>query len=177
MLTSSPIVPLTNKKLTAKLRSPTSPSAMSNDTQHRTSLDARGPAEAALDPLSQVCLHRVSSQSRAHANQFLPTCSISSKERTRRPPYTSYGPRTQSLHRIRLRARLSKRMRTRSRVQSRRGMEGHTKQTRSKLALSSDPIRSPHPAEGSSVEQSLAHASGISGASSCRQCPPLVGLK
>jgi len=177
MLISSPIVPLTNKKLTAKLRSPTSPSAMSNDTPNRTSLDARGPAEAALDPLSQVCLHRVSSQSRAHANQFLRTCSISSKERTRRPPYISYDHTTQSLHRVRLRARLSKRMRTRSRVQSRRGMVGYTRQTRSKLALPSDPTRSPHPAEGSSVEQSLAHASRISGASSCRQCPPLVGLK
>jgi hypothetical protein len=58
MLTLPPIGPLSNKKLAAKLRSPTSPSALSNDTTNRGSAEGRRPSEAAIDPLSQVCPHR-----------------------------------------------------------------------------------------------------------------------
>jgi hypothetical protein len=57
MLILPPIGPLSNKKLAAKLRSPTSPSALSNDTTNRGSAESRRPSEAAIDPLSQVCLH------------------------------------------------------------------------------------------------------------------------
>ncbi|KAH7384331.1 WD40-repeat-containing domain protein [Phaeosphaeria sp. MPI-PUGE-AT-0046c] len=45
--------PLSSKKLAAKLRSPTSPSAISNDTTNRASTEGRRPSEAAIDPLSQ----------------------------------------------------------------------------------------------------------------------------
>jgi hypothetical protein len=55
MLIVTPIASLNNRKLAAKLRSPTSPSAISNDTTNRGSTEGRRPSEAAIDPLSQVC--------------------------------------------------------------------------------------------------------------------------
>jgi hypothetical protein len=55
LIVVTPIGSLSNRKLTAKLRSPTSPSAVSNDTTHRGSTEGRRPSEAAIDPLSQVC--------------------------------------------------------------------------------------------------------------------------
>lgn len=49
--------PLTNKKLAAKLRNPTSSPAPSNDTHNGSNNEGRRASEAAMDPLSQVCLH------------------------------------------------------------------------------------------------------------------------
>ncbi|CAO2655191.1 Nn.00g102550.m01.CDS01 [Neocucurbitaria sp. VM-36] len=58
MLIPKPIGPLTNKKLGAKLRSPTSPSAQSNETHNGSNGDGRRPSEVAIDPLSQQILQR-----------------------------------------------------------------------------------------------------------------------
>jgi hypothetical protein len=56
MLIVTPTGSLSPIKLAAKLRSPTSPSALSNGTTNRGSTEGRRPSEAAIDPLSQVCL-------------------------------------------------------------------------------------------------------------------------
>jgi hypothetical protein len=60
MLTPRPIgPPLSNKKLAAKLRSPTTPSAPpSSDTQYGNVDDGRRLSETPIDPLSQQILHR-----------------------------------------------------------------------------------------------------------------------
>ncbi|KAH3912890.1 hypothetical protein HBH56_108830 [Parastagonospora nodorum] len=57
---------LSNRKLAAKLRSPTSPSAVSNDTTHRGSTEGRRPSEAAIDPLSQQILQRTNTSPAVH---------------------------------------------------------------------------------------------------------------
>ncbi|KAJ4320105.1 hypothetical protein N0V94_003575 [Neodidymelliopsis sp. IMI 364377] len=49
---------VTNGKLVAKLRSPTSPTAHTNDAQNSNSNDGRNPSDAGMDPLSQVCTYK-----------------------------------------------------------------------------------------------------------------------
>ncbi|KAF1355746.1 WD repeat-containing protein 44 [Lizonia empirigonia] len=56
MLTRTSVV--TNGKLTAKLRSPASPTAPPNDAHNGSGSDGRRPSEAAMDPLSQQILKR-----------------------------------------------------------------------------------------------------------------------
>jgi hypothetical protein len=118
MLIAKSIGPLTNKKLAAKLRSPTSPSALSTETQNRGSIDGRRQSEAAIDPLSQVCPYRASNRTGREANSAFRTCSKSSRGQTHRLPYTSYGHKIQMLQHFRRRPRPMKRTRIRSRVES-----------------------------------------------------------
>jgi hypothetical protein len=137
MLTLAPIAPLSSKKLAAKLRSPTSPSALSNDTTNRGSAEGRRPSEAAIDPLSQVCAHRGSSP--AGSRTRLTQGSKSSSGRTLRRAYTSCDRKMPTPRQARPRHRPTKRARTRSRAGRLHATgAGPTRQTRSEQPLPDD---------------------------------------
>lgn len=91
MLTLKPVV--TNGKLVANLRSPTSPTH-SDEVHNGDGSEDTGTPEAAIDPLSQVCISR--ELCKAHYEADRATCSKYSGERTHLPPYKSCGLRTQT---------------------------------------------------------------------------------
>jgi hypothetical protein len=134
MLMSKPTGPLSTKKLAAKLRSPTSPSALSSDTLIRRSTDGRRPSEAAIDPLSQVCLYEKFAPV-ATAN-CISTHSKSYREQTPHPPSTRYDYRTPNLPRCNFRPRPMKQTQTRSRVENRHEtLAEQARQTRSEHSI------------------------------------------
>ena len=113
MLTPGPIGPLSNKKLVAKLRSPTSPSAQqTSDSQNGNLGDGTRLSETPIDPLSQVCTDKVR-HAETDANRASPY-SKSSRERIRRPRYRNYDRKPPSPCRVNHRLRRTMQTRTRS---------------------------------------------------------------
>ena len=104
MLTPGFIGPLSNKKLVAKLRSPTSPSAQPTaDSQNGYVGDGTRLSETPIDPLSQVCTDKVR-HAGTDANRASPY-SKSSRERIRRRLYRNYDRKTPSPYRANRRLR------------------------------------------------------------------------
>ena len=92
------------KKLVAKLRSPTSPSAQPTaDSQNGYVGDGTRLSETPIDPLSQVCTDKVR-HAGTDANRASPY-SKSSRERIRRRLYRNYDRKTPSPYRANRRLR------------------------------------------------------------------------
>jgi hypothetical protein len=135
MLTPGSTGPLSNKKLVAKLRSPTSPSSQpTTDLQNGYVGDGTRLSETHIDPLSQVCTERVRDAGTG-ANCASPY-SKSSRERIRRLQYRNYDRKTPSPCRFNHRLHPTMRTRTRSSVGRRHAMQAGVRQTRSRCLYS-----------------------------------------
>lgn len=133
MLTPGSAGPLSSKKLSAKLRSPTTPSAQpASDTHNGYIGDGERLPETPMDPLSQVCTDKVR-DAETDANCAL-SYSKSYRERIRRPPYRNYDPRTPS--RSNRQRHRTKRTQTRNSVERRPATQAGARQTRSKCTYS-----------------------------------------
>ena len=134
MVTPRSIGPLSNKKLAAKLRSPTSPSTqLSSDAQNGTIGEERQPSDTPpIDPLSQV--GQQESQLEGTDANGASSHSKFSRERIHRPRYRSYERRTRSPQRTYPRVCPRKRMWTTSSAVRQHAMLLGARQTGSEWA-------------------------------------------